>query len=229
MTIVLEQVAKTYHDGSNEVHAVLDASLRIEDGQFTVITGASGSGKSTLLNLIGCIDRPTAGGIRLGKTDVCRATDHELDDVRGRHIGYVFQSFNLIAVLSALENVEFSLRKSGLPAARQRDAAMEMLSAVGLGGMEHKRPNQLSGGQRQRVAIARALAKRPMVVLADEPTANLDSSTGAAVLDLMHDLQRSYGTSFVFSTHDAALIKRADAVHVIRDGRLETVPSRGDQ
>lgn len=228
MTVTLEHVAKTYHDGANEIHAVRDASLRIENGKFTIITGASGSGKSTLLNLIGCIDRPTSGKICLGDTDVCEASDAELDRVRARHIGYIFQSFNLIPVLSVLENVEFSLRKTGLSSQKQRSAALEMLDAVGLRGLEQKRPNQLSGGQRQRVAIARALTKRPTVVLADEPTANLDSGTGAAILDLMHDLQRSCGISFVFSTHDPALIKRADALYVIRDGCIEVSHNQGD-
>ena len=221
MAVILKNVHKSYRDGFTEVHALRDVSLRVEPEQFTIVTGASGSGKSTLLNLIGCIDKADAGEITVDDVAIHGASERQLNELRGRSIGFIFQSFNLIPVLSALENVEYSLRRTAMSAPQRTRAAMDMLEAVGLAGMEHKRPNRLSGGQRQRVAIARALAKNPCIVLADEPTANLDSQNGAAVLELMHELQRSRGSCFLFSTHDPALIKHADTLYNIKDGCLQ--------
>jgi putative ABC transport system ATP-binding protein len=216
----LTEVAKTYQVGAVEVRAAQGVSLSIEARKFTMLIGPSGSGKTTLLNLIGCIDAPTAGKIEIVGQDLAALNDNALSDFRARHVGFIFQSFSLIPVLSAYENIEYPLLLTGVAPAARRRAATEMLEAVGLAGQARQRPNELSGGQKQRVAIARALVKNPSLVLADEPTANLDSATGASIVALMRRMQGEARTTFIFSTHDAQLISHADAIHTIRDGRL---------
>ncbi len=216
----LDHVARTYRTGAVSIPAIRDISLEIAPRMFTVIVGPSGSGKTTLLNMIGCIDLPDTGRIEVSGQDVLALTDNALADFRARRIGYVFQAFNLIPVLSAFENVEYPLLLLDLSAAERRRRTLAMLAAVGLEAQANQRPNELSGGQKQRVAIARALVKEPALVLADEPTANLDSVTGAAIIALMRQMQESFHTSFIFSTHDERLMKEADQTFTIRDGML---------
>lgn len=215
-----EGVSKTYRLGDVPVQALKSITLGIPAQRFSMILGPSGSGKSTLLNLIGCLDRPSEGGIEISGAALQHKSDDELSEFRARQIGFIFQNFNLIPVLSAYENVEYPLELLGLGSKERRRRVSEMLEAVGLAEHRHHRPNQLSGGQKQRVAIARALVKGPTLVLADEPTANLDSKTGASVIELMRDVQREYGATFVFSTHDPQLISHAEEVFSIRDGEL---------
>src|ERR1700733_4786779 len=216
----LDHVARTYRTGSVTIPAVRDISLEIAPQVFSVIVGPSGSGKTTLLNMIGCIDLPDAGRIEVSGEDVLRLSDNALADFRARHIGYVFQAFNLIPVLSAFENVEYPLLLLDIPPSERRRRTNSMLAAVGLEAQANQRPNELSGGQKQRVAIARALVKEPALVLADEPTANLDSVTGASIIALMRQMQESFHTSFIFSTHDDRLMREADQTFSIRDGML---------
>jgi putative ABC transport system ATP-binding protein len=216
----LQNVARTYRTGAISIPAVRDLSLEIAPRVFSVIVGPSGSGKTTLLNMIGCIDLPDSGRIEVSGEDVLRLSDNALADFRAHHIGYVFQAFNLIPVLSAFENVEYPLLLLDISAAERRRKTLAMLAAVGLETQANQRPNELSGGQKQRVAIARALVKEPALVLADEPTANLDSVTGAAIIALMRQMQERFHTSFIFSTHDERLMKEADQTFSIRDGML---------
>jgi putative ABC transport system ATP-binding protein len=216
----LQNVARTYRTGAISIPAVRDISLEIAPRVFSVIVGPSGSGKTTLLNMIGCIDLPDSGRIEVSGEDVLRLSDNALADFRAHHIGYVFQAFNLIPVLSAFENVEYPLLLLDISAAERRRKTLAMLAAVGLETQANQRPNELSGGQKQRVAIARALVKEPALVLADEPTANLDSVTGAAIIALMRQMQERFHTSFIFSTHDERLMKEADQTFSIRDGML---------
>jgi len=216
----LHDVEKTYRAGSVAVKAIRGITLSIAAKHFTMLVAPSGAGKTTLLNLIGCIDRPTAGTVEIAGTAVARLGDNALSDFRARTIGFIFQGFSLIPVLSAYENVEYPLLLTGAPAAQRRRATLAMLEAVGLADQRGQRPNELSGGQKQRVAIARALVKQPALVLADEPTANLDSVSGANVIALMRKMQTEVRTTFVFSTHDPALIAHADEVFAIRDGVL---------
>jgi putative ABC transport system ATP-binding protein len=216
----LDHVARTYHAGAISVPAVRDISLEIRPRVFSVIVGPSGSGKTTLLNMIGCIDVPDSGDVVIGGEDVLRLSDNVLADFRARTIGYVFQSFNLIPVLSAFENVEYPLLLLKIPQVERRRRTLSMLEAVGLEDQAAQRPNELSGGQKQRVAIARALVKEPALVLADEPTANLDSATGTAIIGLMRSMQETFHTSFIFSTHDRRLMAEADQTFSIRDGML---------
>lgn len=222
----LRDVAKTYRAGAVEVKAVKGISLDIPPQRFSMIVGPSGSGKTTLLNLIGCIDTPSAGSVEIDGQDAAALSDDELSDFRARTVGFIFQHFSLIPVLSAYENVEYPLLMVGTPPAERRDATMAMLEEVGLADQRNQRPNQLSGGQQQRVAIARALVKQPKLVLADEPTANLDSKTGAAVIDLMQQVQGRSRTTFIFSTHDPQLMSRADELFTIRDGSLVEAVAR---
>src|SRR5689334_13973717 len=214
----LRDVAKTYRTGEVEVPALRGISLDIPYHRFSMVIGASGSGKSTLLNLIGCIDAPTGGTVEVCGEKVARLDDDGLSDFRAKNIGFIFQTFSLIPVLSAYENVEYPLVLVGTPEAERRRRTTALLEAVGLAGHAHRRPNELSGGQRQRVAIARALVKAPQVVLADEPTANLDSATGASIIELMRRVQAESRTTFVFATHDPQLMLHADETFVIRDG-----------
>lgn len=218
--VSLRNVGKTYHLDSVAVPALSDISVDIHQGSFTVISGPSGSGKTTLLNLIGCIDRPDRGDIVVGGQPVQAMTDDALADFRARHIGFIFQNFNLLPVLTAYENVEYPLLLAKVRVAERQERVRELLDAVGLASRMRNRPGQLSGGQRQRVAIARALAAEPKLVLADEPTANLDSQTGADIIALMRKMQRERDVSFVFSSHDPQVHAEADDLIFIRDGRI---------
>ena len=216
----LRQVKKTYRTGTVEVAALRGISLDIPSHRFTMIIGPSGSGKTTLLNLIGCIDAPTDGTVEVCGAATGRLADNALSDFRARNIGFIFQGFSLVPVLSAYENVEYPLLLVGTPSTERRKRTLAMLEAVGLADQRQQRPNELSGGQKQRVAIARALVKHPEIVLADEPTANLDTRTGAAIIELMRKVQAEFATTFIFSTHDPQLISHADATFAIRDGEL---------
>lgn len=218
--VSIRNVGKTYRLDAVEVPALSDISLDIHQGCFTVLSGPSGSGKTTLLNLIGCIDQADQGEIVITGEAVQRLNDDALSDFRARHIGFIFQNFNLLPVLTAFENVEYPLVLAGVAPAERRRRADELLAAVGLADRRNNRPGQLSGGQRQRVAIARALVAAPRLVLADEPTANLDSHTGADIIALMRQLQRERDVTFVFSSHDPQVHAEADEVIFIRDGRI---------
>jgi putative ABC transport system ATP-binding protein len=213
-------VVKTYRAGAVDVPALKGITLDIEPASFTVVIGPSGSGKTTLLNLVGAIDVPSAGTVELCGQDLGSLADDALSAFRARHVGFVFQGFSLLPVLSAYENVEYPLLLVGMGAAERRERTLAMLEAVGLSDQRDRRPNELSGGQKQRVAVARALVKQPDVVLADEPTANLDTQTGAAIIELMHDVQAKFNTTFVFSTHDPQLMSHSDRTFSVRDGRL---------
>ena len=224
--VVLKGISRTYRLDAVDVPALIDINLVILPNRFTVISGPSGSGKTTLLNLIGCIDRPDQGTIMVGGKAVQSMTDDALSDFRSRQLGFVFQNFNLLPVLTAFENVEYPLVLAGMPPARRRARVERLLEAVGLADRSRNRPGQLSGGQRQRVAIARALARKPQLVLADEPTANLDSKTGAEIIELMRSMQQRHHVSFIFSSHDPKVLEAADdAVH-IHDGRITSIERR---
>jgi putative ABC transport system ATP-binding protein len=216
----LRDVVKTYNDNGLKVTAIHGISLDIPAQRFSMIIGPSGSGKTTLLNLIGCIDTPTSGSVEIGNQPVAHLNDNALADFRARHVGFIFQTFNLMPVLSAFENVEYPLLLLRVPPRERRERTMAMLESIGLADKAQHRPNQLSGGQKQRIAIARALINGPAIVLADEPTANLDSLTGAAIIELMHEVQRRHGGTFIFSTHDPQLISNAEQIFAIRDGVL---------
>lgn len=224
--VVLRHVCRTYRLDSVDVPALRDVDLEIRANCFTVISGPSGSGKSTLLNVMGCIDRPDSGAVIVAGQDVLALPDDALSDFRLRHMGFIFQNFNLLQVLTAYENIEYPLRLGNMPAAKRRERVRALLDAVGLSDKAQHRPGQLSGGQRQRVAIARALAPAPALVLADEPTANLDSQTGAAIIALMRQMQREHHVSFVFSSHDPQVQAAADDAVVIRDGRITSIERR---
>jgi putative ABC transport system ATP-binding protein len=216
-----EHVCKDYRLGEQTVRALDDVSVSIEEGVFLAIAGPSGSGKSTLLNLIGCIDTPTSGRIVIDGKDVSGQTPDQLADLRARTIGFIFQTFNLLPVLSAEENVEYPLlQMRELSRDERRARVAKMLEIVGLSRHATHRPNQLSGGQRQRVAIARALVTRPRIVLADEPTANLDHKTGEGILALMQRINEKSGTTFIFSTHDKKVMSKANRLIRIEDGRV---------
>ncbi len=224
--VSLRNVGKTYRLGTVTVPALSGVSIDIRPGRFIVLCGPSGSGKTTLLNMMGCIDRPDAGEIRVDGQAVQTMADDALSDFRARRIGFVFQNFNLLPVLTAFENVEYPLVLAAVPSAQRKERVRALLDAVGLADRAGNRPGQLSGGQRQRVAIARALATEPALVLADEPTANLDSQTGAEIIALMRRLQRERGASFVFSSHDPLVLAQADDVVRIRDGRIDAIEHR---
>ena len=219
-SVKVVDVTKTYELGRTSVPALRGVSLGVEPGEFMAVAGPSGSGKSTLLNLIGCLDHPTSGKVFVEGQDVESLDDDALSDLRARKIGFIFQTFNLIPVLSALENVEFPLLFRG-GNNKGRERARRALEEVGLQDFGQHRPDELSGGQRQRVAVARALVTDPVIVLADEPTANLDSATGEAIIDLMLEINRRDGTTFIFSTHDPKVMQHARRVVRLHDGRLE--------
>lgn len=219
--VQIRNVSRSYMLGGQLVNALKNITLDIEDGVFIAIAGPSGSGKSTLLNLIGCIDTPTSGQIFINGQDVSGKSPDELAELRSRTIGFIFQTFNLLPVLSAYENVEYPLLQLGEIGKEERDRRIRyFLSVVGLDKKMSHRPNQLSGGQRQRVAIARALATQPAIVLADEPTANLDRKTGDDILQLMREINRTLKTTFIFSTHDKRVMSMADRLVRIEDGEL---------
>ena len=214
------RVSKAYASGELRVEALRGVDFALEEGAFATLAGPSGSGKSTLLNLIGGLDRPTSGSLEVDGVDTASLSQAALSRLRRERIGFVFQAYNLIPVLTAAENAEYVLLLQGRPEAERRARVREVLAAVGLEGLEDRTPRQLSGGQQQRVAIARAIAARPALVLADEPTANLDSKTAASLMDLMERLNREQGVTFLFSTHDPALITRAHRVLLLHDGEV---------
>jgi len=221
-TVVLEEVTRVYQQGNVEVAALQGLSLQIEPGEFTAICGPSGSGKTTTLNLIGARDSPTSGRILLEGQDLGTMGRQQLSNLRRDRIGFVFQSYNLIPVLSAYENAELILSIQGVGTQERRDKVMALLKSVGLEGLENRRPTELSGGQQQRVAIARALASGPAVILADEPTANVDSDTAIHLLDLMQELNQSHHATFIFSTHDQRVMERARRIVRLVDGRIDS-------
>jgi putative ABC transport system ATP-binding protein len=218
--IDVKNVHKIYKESVVEVYAVRGVDLKINEGEFTAIIGPSGSGKTTLLNMIGGLDNVTKGQIYIGDTEITALNDSELIDFRLWNIGFVFQAYNLIPVLTALENVEFIMHLQGVPKQERRKRSVELLEAVGLGDRLQSRPSQLSGGQQQRVAVARALASKPKFVLADEPTANLDSVSTETLLKIMRQLNEKHGTTFVFSTHDSRVIKQAKRLITLEDGKI---------
>ncbi len=226
----VEGVSKVYLLGEQQVFALNDITLAIEEGVFLAIAGPSGSGKTTLLNIIGCIDTPTQGKVYIDGQEVSGRSPDELADLRARSIGFIFQTFNLFPVLTAAENVEYPLlQRPEIGRAERRARVRKYLAIVGLERHAHHLPNQLSGGQRQRVAIARALAIEPRLILADEPTANLDRKTGQDILDLMKSLNRNYGTTFIFSTHDRHVMAMADRLIRIEDGRITMLAMKTDE
>lgn len=224
----LSGIVKSYQMDAVTVPVLRGVDVEIRQSMFTVLLGPSGSGKTTLLNLLGCLDRPDQGKVIVAGADVNSLTDDELSDFRSEHIGFVFQSFNLIPVLTAFENVEYPLVLAGMDPDRRQRRVKRLLEAVGLEQRAHNLPGQLSGGQRQRVAIARALARKPKLVIADEPTANLDSQTGFAIIALMRWMQQNFKISFIFSSHDSGLIKSADDLIVLRDGVVQSVVRKGE-
>ena len=217
--IEVKNLEKVY-EGTVPVHAVNGISLTITQGEFTALKGPSGCGKTTLLNMLGGLDQPTAGSIAIGGADITTLSENALIDFRLRNIGFVFQAYNLIPVLSAQENVSFIMLLQDRPKEEREARAQQLLEAVGLKGKEDKRPGQLSGGQQQRVAVARALASKPQFVLADEPTANLDSQSTANLLDIMERLNKEEGMTFIFATHDDRVIKKARRIISIEDGKV---------
>ena len=221
LTASVHDITKTYTKPGSDVsvHALSGVSIDFTEGESVAICGQSGSGKSTLMNLLGCLDRPTSGRYVLGDLDVSQLSDDELSDIRGRRIGFVFQNFNLIAQLSVLENLEVPLFYQGVTPRERREKALQLADAVGLGDRAHHRPSELSGGQQQRAAIARSLINDPLILLADEPTGNLDSATGEAILGLF-DRLRDQGKTILMVTHDPSVAARCDRVISLRDGRI---------
>lgn len=219
--IKTKELEKTYQETSVPVHALRGVNLEIKDGEFTAIVGPSGSGKSTLLNMIGGLDNPTKGRVWVGDKEITELDPDQLVDFRKDKIGFIFQAYNLIPVLTAYENAEFVMLLQNRSKDERKKRVTELLKKVGLEGKEDSRPNQLSGGQQQRVAVVRALAPTPRFILADEPTANLDSKSSENLLDIMAELNEKEGVTFVFSTHDERVIKRARRVVTLVDGKIE--------
>ncbi|MBK8047211.1 MAG: ABC transporter ATP-binding protein [Anaerolineales bacterium] len=218
--IRVEHVIKTYHIGQIETRALDDVSMSVEAGEFTALVGPSGSGKTTLLQLMGCLDRPNSGAVTINGHDVARYNAGQRADLRKKEIGFVFQFFALVPVLNAYENVELPLLLSGVKPKERRSRVLELLNAVGLSDRTTHRPDQMSGGEQQRVAIARALATRPSMVLADEPTANLDTANGEQAMTIMQQLNEQTGTAFVFATHDPRVMAFARRTVRLRDGKI---------
>lgn len=218
--IVAEHVTKEFHTGEVMINALRGVDLTIARGEFTAIAGPSGSGKTTLLNIISGLDTPTSGSVSLAGRDMTTMSSTELSNYRRDHIGFIFQSYNLIPVLSVRENIEYIMLLQGVSEATRSERVREILQDVGLSGMESRRPPQLSGGQQQRVAIARAMVSKPDIILADEPTANLDSETGSSLLDIMRHLNEKHGMTFVFSTHDQMIMQQARRLVTLRDGSV---------
>ena len=219
----LKKVKKVYRQGKIEVPALRGIDLTVERGEFTTIFGPSGSGKTTLLNMIGCLDTPSEGEVKLNGDEVSKLSQKQLAMVRRYNIGFIFQAYNLIPVLTAYENVEFAIRLIDHSKESQiKEKVLNILEAVGLIGLESRRPNELSGGEKQRVAIARALVKEPKLILADEPTANLDSENAAGVIDIMRKMNKELNTTFIFSTHDPMVMKYANRYINLKDGMIST-------
>jgi len=218
--VLIKDASKIYDDGERKIIALDRVNLEIKEGEFTCLVGPSGSGKSTLLNLIGGLDKPSSGEVSIGEKNLSVLNSDQLAELRLHDIGFVFQAYNLIPVLSARENVEFVMHLQGLSAEERRQKAMDVLAKVGLAGLEDRRPGQLSGGQQQRVAVARAIVSRPKLVLADEPTANLDSKTARNLVLLMEELHHKEGITFLFSTHDPVVVELADRVIKLHDGKI---------
>ncbi len=218
--ITLERVERAFEVGDAPVHALRAVDLEIGAGEYLAVMGPSGSGKTTLLNLIGALDTPSEGHVRVGGRDLAGMKAGELAKLRLNKVGFVFQAYNLVPVLSAWENAEFVMLLQHVPAAERNKRLTELFKRVGLEGMENRRPAELSGGQQQRVAVARAVAAKPELVLADEPTANLDTATGSALLDMMRELNEKQGVTFVFSTHDQRVMDRAKRIIVLEDGKI---------
>lgn len=219
--IHIENISKIYNPGENEVHALDHVSLDIKTGEFVAIIGQSGSGKSTLMNMLGCLDTPTSGSYILSGEDVSCMTDNQLSDIRNKQIGFIFQGFNLISNLTALENVELPLIYRGMPAKERHDCSLEALKIVGLEHRIDHKPSEMSGGQQQRVAIARAIAAKPPVILADEPTGNLDSASTKEIMKILHELHES-GRTVILITHDDQIAANAKRVIRIMDGKIES-------
>jgi putative ABC transport system ATP-binding protein len=226
-TVEMRDVTKRYEQGELVVDALRGLTLRVEPGEFTAICGPSGSGKTSALNLIGALDVATSGTVLLEGRDLATLSRRELSHLRRDRIGFVFQAYNLMPVFTAYENAELVLTLRGVPPQERHDRVMQTLAKVGLEGLEDRRPDQLSGGQQQRVAIARAIAADPAIVLADEPTANVDSATAEKLLDLMQDLNETHGVTFLFSTHDPRVMDRARRLVRIVDGRVDADDVRG--
>jgi putative ABC transport system ATP-binding protein len=219
--VIAHGLTKTYRAGDVEVHAIKRADFVIEPASFVAFVGPSGSGKSTLLNMIGCLDHPTAGSIRVLDTDIATLDRRAAADFRGRNIGFIFQDFNLVPVLTAYENIEYPLiMVQEWPAGKRREQVMRLLKAVGMETQADKRPDQMSGGQKQRVAVARALVSNAKMVLADEPTANLDHDTALRIIELMKQMRDQFGTTFIFSTHDPKIMAEAEVTFTLEDGRV---------
>ncbi len=224
----LNKVKKSYQQGKIEVPALRGIDLTVEEGEFTIVFGPSGCGKTTLLNMLGCLDTPTEGEICLNGRKISDLSKKDLAMIRRYDIGFIFQNYNLIPVLTAYENVEFALRLIEDSSEKQiKEKVLKMLEEVGLKGLETRRPNELSGGEQQRVAIARALVKEPKIVLADEPTANLDSKTGIEVIKIMVKMNQELGTTSIFSTHDPQIMKYAKRLINLKDGMISTDERRG--
>jgi len=219
--IKLDKIEKTYYMGGEDVHALKNIDLEVGRAGFVAIMGPSGSGKSTLMNIIGCLDTPTSGSYWLNGDDVAKATEDELAAIRNKEVGFIFQTFNLLPRASALRNVELPLIYSGISRTERHEMAQEALSAVGLGHRTEHKPNEMSGGERQRVAVARAMVNRPSVLLADEPTGNLDTKTGEEILKLFHEIN-DQGKTIVTVTHDPEVAEHAERVLVLRDGEIQS-------
>ena len=216
-----EKLEKTYQDNGVPVHAIKGIDLQIEKGEFLVIAGPSGSGKTTLLNLLGALDKPTNGKVFFENEDLTQKDKNQLSSLRLHKLGFIFQAYNLIPVLSALENIEFSMMLLGIREKERESKALSLMDELGIKALAHKRPNEMSGGQQQRVAVARAIVNNPTVVLADEPTANLDSVTAGHLLDLMEQMNTEKNITFIFSSHDKQVMDRAKRLLILKDGRIE--------
>jgi putative ABC transport system ATP-binding protein len=219
--IKVKNLEKTYQDNGVPVHAIRGIDLDISKGEFLVIAGPSGSGKTTLLNMIGALDKPTKGNIYFEDEDITKKSKSELSHLRLHKLGFIFQAYNLIPVLTALENIEFSMMLLGIPEKEREEKALNLMDELGIKDLAHKRPNEMSGGQQQRVAVARAIVNNPAIVLADEPTANLDSKTAGHLLDLMQKMDEEKNITFIFSSHDKQVMNRAKRLLILKDGMIE--------